>query len=153
MTAAVQAPITRRSDPEAFEIVLRDRVDDDWMATLGGGRSGPAADITRARILDRIESPTIFARVVLDGRPAAVGLGVVEADLVGIYCVATVPGLRRRGAATAVMSALLVAAAERGAGAVYLAVSEENLAARSLYDRLGFRTSYRYHYRWLPPGR
>jgi ribosomal protein S18 acetylase RimI-like enzyme len=153
MTADVAEAVKRRPHTDPFTIVLCDSVDDDWLATLYGGQASVAADVTRIKILERIEPATIYARVSLSGRSAAVGLGVLEAGWVGIYCVATASDMRRRGAATAVMAALLRSAAEHGAEAAYLGVLEENVAARALYERLRFRALYRYHYRWLRPGR
>jgi len=41
----------------------------------------------------------------------------------------------------------LQAATDRGAKWVWLSVLEDNAPARALYDRLGFRTVSRYHYR------
>ena len=153
LTTGLGAPRTRPPSADPFTITLRDRVDDAWLSAWQDGQPGTLAGVTRSRILDRIEPATLYARASLDDRSAAVGLGVIEAGWVGIYCVATAPQVRRRGAATAVVTALLRSAAERGAESAYLGVLEANEAARSLYEGLGFRTRYRYHYRWLPAGR
>ena len=153
LTTGLGAPRTRRPSAERFTVTLRDRVDDPWLAAWQDGQPGTSAGVTRSRILDRIEPATVYARASLDDRSAAVGLGVIEAGWLGIYCVATAPQMQRRGAATAVMAALLRSAAEHGADSAYLGVLEANEAARNLYEGLGFRTRYRYHYRWLPSGR
>jgi GNAT superfamily N-acetyltransferase len=105
------------------------------------------AEVTRRLILDRIAPPAGFVLLEADGSPIAVGMGVVERRWVGIFSMATVQEHRRRGAATAVLNALARWGLELGAKDAYLQVEEENEAARSLYERLGFRPAYRYHYR------
>jgi ribosomal protein S18 acetylase RimI-like enzyme len=47
---------------------------------------------------------------------------------------------------TALVSAMLAWAAERGARRAYLQVTPGNVAAVALYASYGFRTHHRYHY-------
>jgi GNAT superfamily N-acetyltransferase len=72
---------------------------------------------------------------------------VVEPPWAGVFSMLTLPERRGRGHGAEVLGAIARFALERGAGALYLQVEEENAAARSLYARAGFRTRYRYHYR------
>jgi ribosomal protein S18 acetylase RimI-like enzyme len=64
-----------------------------------------------------------------------------------LYCLAVDEHFRRQGLATAVIRGLLQAATTSGVRWVWLSVLEENEPARALYERLGFRTVSRYHYR------
>jgi ribosomal protein S18 acetylase RimI-like enzyme len=51
------------------------------------------------------------------------------------------PGYQRKGIGSALMSRLIRALASTGAGQVFLSVSPENVAARRLYEKLGFSTA------------
>jgi ribosomal protein S18 acetylase RimI-like enzyme len=83
----------------------------------------------------------------IDGAPAALGLGVVEGDWLGIFCMTTDPGFRRRGAASAILRTLAIWAQLYDARRAYLQVMDQNTAAQALYARVGFETLYHYHYR------
>jgi N-acetylglutamate synthase len=86
-----------------------------------------------------------------DGEPpAAIGRCVVDGRWVGLAALEVDPGQRRRGLATAVTAALARAAADEGADLAYLQVEPDNQGAITLYERLGYRTHHRYHYRRQP---
>jgi GNAT superfamily N-acetyltransferase len=82
-----------------------------------------------------------------DGAIVACGQSAREADLVGLYDVFVDPALRGHGLARLLCSRLLDEARRDGAVAAYLQCEAGNLAARSLYARLGFADGYGYHYR------
>ncbi len=69
----------------------------------------------------------------VEGRPVAVSMGFREAGVLGIYGVATVPAMRRRGYATAMTQRALAAASDLPA------VLQPSTMAEPLYERLGFR--------------
>ncbi len=69
----------------------------------------------------------------VDGRAVATAMAFAEAGVVGVYGVATVPGARRRGYATALTAIALTAAPGLPA------VLQPSAAAERLYARLGFR--------------
>ena len=98
-------------------------------------------------LFQRIPSHVAFVTIKLAGIPAAVGLGVLERGQLGVFNMATLPSLRRRGAARAVIHTLAIWGAQMDARGMYLQVAEENRAARALYAQLGFETLYAYHYR------
>jgi ribosomal protein S18 acetylase RimI-like enzyme len=50
----------------------------------------------------------------------------------------------------ALTCAICAEAAARGARQVFLQVASDNIPARTLYERRGFRYSHRYHYRVAP---
>ena len=110
----------------------------------------PARIAAAAELFDRIVPETGFAVATLDRRPAAVGLGVRDGDWLGIFNMATLPTMRGRGAARAVVHALAGWAASRGARTAYLQVEVDNAPAWRLYDGLGFREAYRYTYLTQP---
>ena len=85
--------------------------------------------------------------LLVDGHVVACGQFALEADLVGLYDVYTVPQVRGRGWASCLCTHLLNDAGARGAKHAYLQVEAENHAARTVYHRLGFADGYGYHYR------
>ncbi|MBW7886665.1 MAG: GNAT family N-acetyltransferase [Caldilineaceae bacterium] len=139
----------------AFDVELAEEYNDAWFAIYcaGEGITGHDAQVRR-EIMQRIALPRGFALLSIDGTPAAAGLGVVENGWMGLFCLVTLQAYRRRGAAQALLRALGIWAQLYAARHVYLQVMEQNIAARALYDRVGFHTAYRYHYRekHLPPG-
>ncbi|MFE4452415.1 GNAT family N-acetyltransferase [Streptomyces sp. NPDC056796] len=80
------------------------------------------------------------------GVPAAIGRCVVDGRWAGFMAVEVGPEHRRRGLATAVMTALARTALDEGASAAWLQVEAENEGARALYDGMGFATHHRYHH-------
>ncbi|MET8325932.1 GNAT family N-acetyltransferase [Streptomyces sp. NPDC005181] len=78
--------------------------------------------------------------------PAAIGRCVVDGRWAGFMAVEVGAAYRRRGLATAVMTALARQALDEGASAAWLQVEEDNEGARALYDRMGFVTHHLYHH-------
>jgi len=106
---------------------------------------------TRRRIVERIDAePIPLAAGPLD-RPAAVNLGVLDVDTVGLFALFVAPEARRRGLGRSLVKETLRLAAAGGASVAYLQVEEENAPARRLYEGLGFQTAYPYWYRLEPP--
>lgn len=70
---------------------------------------------------------------LVGGRPVAVSMGFREAGVLGIYGVATVPTMRRRGFGTAMTTRALATAGDLPA------VLQPSTMAEPLYGRLGFR--------------
>ena len=81
------------------------------------------------------------------GRIVAVGQSVPEGDLVGLYDIVTAADARGRGLATALTVETLRRAQSDGARTAYLQVSADNIAARRVYEQLGFVDRYAYWYR------
>jgi ribosomal protein S18 acetylase RimI-like enzyme len=77
----------------------------------------------------------------------ASGVAAVDGDWVGFRSIEVAPERRRQGLGLAVMAALTERAAEEGATTAYLQVLGDNIAALSLYERLGFVEHH--HYRYL----
>lgn len=134
-----------------FAIEVAEAFDEDWFAAYADfAEEDRAGFATRREIIQRIGAATGFALLRIDDQPAAVGLGVVEAGWLGIFCMGTAPAFRRRGAARAILRTLALWAQLQGAEHVYLQVMNSNSAARPLYASIGFETLYHYHYREQP---
>ncbi|WKB51238.1 GNAT family N-acetyltransferase [Eleftheria terrae] len=116
---------------------------------LGQLRGSPAAQVP-AQAQRLAHSPVPYRAFVLrdgDGQVQACGQYAVEGPLVGLYDVITAPQARGQGWATRLCLELLRRACAEGARTAYLQVDADNLPARTVYHRIGFRDGYAYHYR------
>ncbi len=128
-------------------------LDADFEAVFVAAGSGDPMDAReRLGALGRIVPPRGFARIDIEGRPAAIGACAVEDDWVGVFAMRTDPDFRRRGLARGVLSSLLAFARGAGAGQAYLQVEADNAPAISLYRAAGFEEAYRYGYWDRPQG-
>ncbi|MBI5939584.1 MAG: GNAT family N-acetyltransferase, partial [Caulobacterales bacterium] len=130
------AGVTVLTEPDArfqavmFEALYRDQADaDERLATLR-----------------RIPQPMFFARIDVDGEPAAIGACAVDSGWGGISVMRTSPKHRRQGLAGRIVSALLGAVEKAGATRSYLQVEAYNFNAVALYEKSGFGEVYRYRY-------
>jgi N-acetylglutamate synthase len=143
------APLTVAPDDDV-PVDLAPEPDDAWLA--GYRHRGRPLPPTARAVLTNAED-VVFASVRLAPAPAplaAVARGVLTDGWLGVTAVTVAEEHRRRGLATAVMSALQRWAADRGAAWVYLQVTSGNAPARALYRRGGFIEHHRYHYRHAP---
>lgn len=110
----------------------------------------PAVDVewtTEADTRDGIER--WFGAVRTD-RAGVVSTGTAVVDrrrgLVGLFSLATQPGMRNQGWGTALVTAALERAHADGIEHAYLQVDVHNHGARRLYERLGFTHHHDYSY-------
>jgi ribosomal protein S18 acetylase RimI-like enzyme len=146
------APLRALSAPKAgdVDVTLAAEPDDDWLT--GYRYRGSALPLVARDVLLAADDPA-FAAVRLDPAPAslaAVARGVVVDGWLVVTAVTVDERYRRRGLATAVMSALGAWAADRGGHSCVLQVVHSNAPALALYDHLGFTEHHRYHYRLAP---
>ncbi|MBN2503347.1 MAG: GNAT family N-acetyltransferase, partial [Anaerolineales bacterium] len=111
----------------SFEIEIADGQSETWFATYrqSEGFDNHSAAV-RQGIIQRITQPKALTIARLDGQPAAIGLSVYDSNWVGIFCMATLPDYRRRGAASAVLHAIAAWGQEQGAHNLYLQVMKNN---------------------------
>lgn len=141
-----QTPALQKT-PE-FELEVAEQFDEAWFQAYAQFEALEAQEIAmRQAILQRISPSPGFVLLRVNGVAAAVGLGVVEEGWLGIFCMATHPSFRRRGAATALLRTLAIWAQLYDARQAYLQVVADNAPAQRVYARAGFVTFYHYHYR------
>lgn len=140
MTRAIEATTP------PYRVEIHDKPSEDIWAPLNESAPNPADAAERRDIVERITAPHRFALVRLDGRPAAVGLGVLSGDLIGIYLMRTAPWARRNGCARDIVQTLTHWGASEGAQTAYLQVEYANEVAVALYVHEGFDVAYRYRY-------
>lgn len=85
-----------------------------------------------------------------DGSPLAVALCVQDGAMAGLFDVGTSLENRGRGHGRAITASALKWARKQGATTAWLQVETSSLAARALYENLGFTELYRYAYRESP---
>jgi ribosomal protein S18 acetylase RimI-like enzyme len=142
------APLAPLADGPGIERVSLSREPGDgWLA-----RYQRTGDLVGQALKVLVAGPSVwFATVPGDsGAAAAIGRCVVDGRWAGFAAVEVDSIHRRQGLATAVMAALAHKALDEGASGAYLQVEADNDAARALYDRMGFTTHHRYHYRRAP---
>ncbi|GGQ05364.1 GNAT family N-acetyltransferase [Streptosporangium pseudovulgare] len=121
-----------------------------WLAVFADLDGHSDSETVGREVISRIAGPAAFLSVSHEGRAAAMGMVVADSGWAGVFCMATRPDLRRRGLAAAVLGAGARWAAGQGADRLYLQVEKDNLAARALYERVGFTYSHGYHFRTSP---
>ncbi|MBW8010644.1 MAG: GNAT family N-acetyltransferase [Chloroflexi bacterium] len=101
---------------------------------------------THHQLFKNIGPKTGFAFLKIRGQAAAIGLGVIEREWVGVFCMQTLPDFRRQGAASAVLYALASWGLNNSASQAYLRVMEDNPPALNLYSQTSFKKLYHYYY-------
>jgi len=124
---------------------VTETLDDAWLAGYARSRPLPADRAVVRRILEG-HPPRAFAAAEADGSAVAVGRAHVHDAWSGVAAVWVDPAHRRRGLATAMMTALGHWAARRGARYVYVQVDRANEVALTAYQQLGLRPHHGYLY-------
>lgn len=147
-TRVLVAPLRGTSTP-ASSVRFTQRK--PWLAAYAELTGEPdAARPMHDLILRGIAGDSLHALIEDDERPLACALGVVEDDLLGLFDLATAATERRRGHASALLTALHARGAGLGARRAYLQVVADNAAAAALYDAFGYGELYRYIYLRAP---
>jgi GNAT superfamily N-acetyltransferase len=113
--------------------------DEIW--TRGGIGPGRRAVMTRA------QGPRMTLLARANDRPVGVAFVAVDGEIAMIHAIEVAPEHRRKGGGGLLMRGAASFAAEHGAGWLALAVTEANVPARALYERLGIARAGSYHYR------
>ncbi|MCX5194577.1 GNAT family N-acetyltransferase [Streptomyces sp. NBC_00249] len=125
-------------DADVTDVRLTREPDAHWLE-----RYGKVQDPELARRM-LVEGPSVWFASLDGGR--AIGRCVVDGRWAGFAAVTVDPARRRRGLASAVMTALARRALDEGASAAWLQVETDNPGARALYDAMGFATHHSYHH-------
>lgn len=134
-------------DANVSKVQLLEKPNDAWFSVYRAVEKADAhKEKIRTKMLRCIQPKATFALLYLDNMPAAVGLGVFENGYTGLFNIATLESFRGRGGASTVLAALATWSKEQNGHTLYLQVSEDNLTAQRVYEKLGFRTLYSYWY-------
>jgi N-acetylglutamate synthase len=146
MTAEV-SPVAARTGPRATAVEVDAEPDAGWLARYHyRGQDLPAVALT---VLTSAPWQA-FGSVRTGGEAIAIGRVAGAGDWAGLTAIEVDPQHRRQGLGAAITTALAAQAAGRGFANLYLQVTDDNAAARTLYRRLGLTDHHGYHYR-VPP--
>lgn len=126
-------------------VTLAASPDTQWEALFLGDGFDPVDGASRIAILRRSRE-TLFASVQREGRTVAVGSACFSHGWCGVHGMRTAPQARRQGLAAAIIAAFAREAHARGLTRMFLQVERGNVAAQSVYRRLGFSTAWSYAY-------
>ena len=135
--------------PDNVIVQLQDRITDDWINSLFrlNGTTNPTLLRVVPSMFKAIPKETIVARIEIDGRMVASGLGILDRDHVGLYAIYVDASCRHKGFARSICSAILSEARKKNAEKAYLQVVKGNTYAKKLYCSLGFEDLYTYWFR------
>jgi N-acetylglutamate synthase len=102
---------------------------------------------TLKKILTNILPLRCFAALQSEGRVVACGLGVLQADSIGLFDIVTDEAYRGHGYGRQVVEAILAWGKQNQATQAYLQVMLNNPPALRLYSKIGFVERYQYWYR------
>ncbi|MCB0184819.1 MAG: GNAT family N-acetyltransferase [Caldilineaceae bacterium] len=102
---------------------------------------------TLRHILWNIVPRHCFVSIQADNQLIAGGLGVLQADSIGLFDIVTAPAFRGCGYGRKIINAILAWGKDHGATRAYLQVMLNNAPALALYAKLGFVEQYQYWYR------
>lgn len=94
-----------------------------------------------------IPKDVIAASIKINGLQIATGLGILDRDYIGIYAIHVADAYRGKGFARAIVHTLLKKGKDAGASKAYLQVVSDNIPAKYLYRKIGFRKLYHYWFR------
>jgi len=119
-----------------------------WLNGIAAAQGvAPSHRLIHDRIVQSIALPTAFATAHVGETAAGFGLAVGERGAVGLFDIVIRPEFRGRGLGRAVTLALMAWGRDGGAETAWLQVFDANRVALGLYEGLGFRAAYPYHYR------
>lgn len=102
---------------------------------------------TYFRIIENIVLEKCLVSLLVKGKTAAVGFGVRQEGYIGIFDVIINKRFRGKGFGRVIVESLMRWGQSVGAGTAYLQVMDDNLPALNLYEKLGFKSGYKYWYR------
>lgn len=102
---------------------------------------------TAEQMLKLIQQPTLYCRILEDGKSIACASAIIERGYMTLVHVIVDGAYRGRGYGRKVCEALLAVAKEQGAHTAYLQVLQNNRVAVNMYEKLGYRKLYSYWYR------
>jgi GNAT superfamily N-acetyltransferase len=102
---------------------------------------------TIENMLKNIRNDIISVYKTKNGIFVGCGYGVIEHGFVGLFDIIIKEEFRGKGYGREIVETILARAKETGVNKAYLAVVNNNLIAKNLYGKIGFKEIYKYWYR------
>lgn len=144
---AASGEIARRLSAPSLRVDLTAAPYSAWFELLMTAQGHDDDPVRERRLIQGVDLPSVYATVFASNRPVAVGRAVADTGWVGVFSMATLSDARRRGAASAVLTALADWAISRSCPNMYLQVPRNSAEALGVYRRAGFEELCAYHYR------
>ena len=131
-----------------FQLEVTDEATPEWVAAWVHCDQRQDVEEHVQSVFPKMAGTARFAR----HGDRAVGISVELDGIVGLFCLAVAPEVRRQGLGKALVRSML---ARHEAPLAYLQVFSENAAGHGLYSSLGFQEEYRYCHcvaPWTVPG-
>ncbi len=151
LTARIDDVLKNSAANARLVVNLTQHPDAAWSQIYLGDGFDPVDGAHRVRALSRAAG-SIYARSMQTSSDevVATGVGSIGYGWLGVHGMRTLPAHRGLGHASGILRALAVAARERNVMRAYLQVEQSNLGALHLYEKIGFRRYWLYHYWRLP---
>jgi GNAT superfamily N-acetyltransferase len=107
----------------------------------------PSDEETIKIMLKNITGDKIIIYKTLDDKIVGCGYGVIENGFVGLFDIVVKGDNRGKGYGKEIVLSILSEAGKAGVKKSYLQVVDNNVIAKSLYKKLGYRERYKYWYR------
>lgn len=132
------------SYPGDIIVQLRDRITEDWIEALFrlNGTTNPTLRRIVPMMYHAIPKEIIVAKIEIDGRMVASGLGILDRDHIGVYAIYVDPSCRRKHFGKAIVNTILMEGEKKGYHKAYLQCVKGNIPAKTMYETFGFRTLY-----------
>jgi GNAT superfamily N-acetyltransferase len=147
-TCVMTKQINSQNSDEDWKLIISELGFHEWITFFSRlGQVPNEREALHREILSSIKAPRLFASIRTGKNGVACGLGVMGGTNFGLYDVVVHPSFRRQGHGQKLIAGMLNWARSNEASLAYLQVMENNLPARNLYGKLGFKDQYRYWYR------
>ena len=130
-------------------IQLRDRITEDWLNALFrlNGTTNPTLRRIVPSMYHAIPKEIIVAKIEIDGRMVASGLGILDRDHIGIYAIYVDPSCRGKGFGRSIVNTILLEGRKKGFNKAYLQCVRGNDIAKKMYENIGFKKLYECYFR------
>lgn len=128
------------------EYVSFDRPEKEWLDAYCTYENSTDKQELIKKMFSLVTVDTVYGAIKKDGKIVSCASAAIERGHVLIQNVVTDPGNRRKGYGEKVCSYLMSEAAQKGAHTAYLQVVRSNSGAYKLYEKLGYKKIYTYHY-------
>jgi GNAT superfamily N-acetyltransferase len=134
---------------KSTQIIIDNKFTEDWKTCFYQCNNIKNSETveTIENMLKNIRHDIISVYKTKDGTFAGCGYGVVEKGFIGIFDIIVREEFRGIGYGREIVETILARGKEKGVNKAYLAVVDNNLIAKNLYGKLGFKEIYKYWYR------